>query len=207
MAQLLKVSTKLTGKMEDMTVISSSMTNNANCQKLSKCNGTICQHCYSKSALSYRPNVRRCYEANGEILSGSIIPKEQLPFINSQYCRFESHGDLHNAIHLENFVNIAKKNHHCQFALWTKQYKIVLDYFKTHKQPKNMNIIISSLMVNKPINPAPFEAIGLKVKTFTVWDKETAKNVEINCGGRKCIECLACYKKGGRVKVINEEIK
>lgn len=76
MAQLLKVSTKLTGKMEGMTVISSSMTNNANCQKLSKCNGTICQHCYSKSALSYRPNVRKCYEANGEILSGSIIPKE-----------------------------------------------------------------------------------------------------------------------------------
>ena len=207
MMDLLKVSNALTGKMEGMTAITSSMTNNVNCQRLAQCNGSICQHCYSKTAMSYRKNVQQCYEKNGKILSENIIPKNQLPFINSQYCRFESHGDLHNETHLENFINIAKKNPHCQFALWTKQYKIILDYFKTHKQPKNLNIVISSLMVNKPINPAPFEAIGLKVKIFTVWDKEAAKDVSINCGGKKCIDCLNCYKKGGKIKVINEIIK
>lgn len=207
MMDLLKVSNALTGKMEGMTAITSSMTNNVNCQRLAQCNGSICQHCYSKTAMSYRKNVQQCYEKNGKILSENIIPKNQLPFVNSQYCRFESHGDLHNETHLENFINIAKKNPHCQFALWTKQYKIILDYFKTHKQPKNLNIVISSLMVNKPINPTPFEAIGLKVKIFTVWDKEAAKNVNINCGGKKCIDCLNCYKKSGKIKVINEIIK
>ena len=151
MMDLLKVSNALTGKMEGMTAITSSMTNNVNCQRLAQCNGSICQHCYSKTAMSYRKNVQQCYEKNGKILSENIIPKNQLPFINSQYCRFESHGDLHNETHLENFINIAKKNPHCQFALWTKQYKIILDYFKTHKQPKNLNIVISSLMVNNII--------------------------------------------------------
>lgn len=207
MIQLLKVSTNLTGKMEGMTVITSSMTNNANCQKLAACKGTICQHCYSNRVLSYRPSVRNCYERNGEILKSSIIPKDQLPFINSQFCRFESHGDLHNETHLENYVNIAKKNPHCQFALWTKQFSIVLDYFKTHKQPKNMNIILSSVMVNQPINLEPFKRLGLNVKSFTVYDKETSKGVEINCGGKKCINCLNCYKKGNKIEAIREVIK
>lgn len=207
MMELLKVSDSLTGKMEGMTVITSSMTNNANCQKLAQCEGSICQHCYSKTAMSYRKNMQQCYERNGRILSESIIPKNQLPFINSLYCRFESHGDLHNEIHLENFINIAKKNPHCQFALWTKQYDIILHYFKTHKQPKNFNIVLSSLMLNIPIDTTPFEALGLKVKTFTVWDKETSKSVNINCGKKNCIDCLICYKKNSKVTAVNETIK
>lgn len=67
MMELLKVSNALTGKMEGMTAITSSMTNNVNCQKLAQCNGSICQHCYSKTAMSYRKNVRQCYEKNGKI--------------------------------------------------------------------------------------------------------------------------------------------
>ena len=78
MMDLLKVSTNLKGKMEGMTVITSSMTNNINCQKLSQCEGSICQHCYSKTAMSYRKNVQQCYEKNGRILSENIIPKNQI---------------------------------------------------------------------------------------------------------------------------------
>lgn len=207
MTNVLKVSTGLTGKMENMAVITSSMTNNEHCQKLSQCDGSICQHCYSKNALSYRPNVRKCYERNGDILKNGIIPDNQLPYINSQYCRFESHGDLHNEIHLENFVRIAEKNPHCQFALWSKQYGILTKYFKTHKQPENMNIIVSSILVNDVVNLKQFEDVGLNVKAFTVYDKEAAKDVEINCGSRKCMECLRCYKKDGKDKYINEIIK
>ena len=62
-------------------------------------------------------------------------------------------------------------------------------------------------MINTPIDITPFETLGLKIKTFTVWDKETAKTVNINCGDRKCIDCLACYKKNSKITAINEIIK
>ena len=205
--EMIKVSTGLKGKMEGMTVITTAMTNNEHCQKLAQCDGSICQHCFSNQALSYRPNVRKCYERNGEILKNSIIPKDQLPFINAKYCRFESHGDLHNATHLENYVNICKKNPHCQFALWSKQYDILLEYFKDHKQPRNLNIIISSILMNDKVDLKQFTDIGMRVKSFTVYDKEAAKDVEINCGGRKCKDCLNCYRKYGKVNEIRELLK
>lgn len=205
--ELIKVSTGLTGKMEGMTVITTAMTNNEHCQRLRTCDGSICQHCFSHNALSYRPNVRNCYERNGEILKSRIIPKEQLPFINAQYCRFESHGDLHNVTHLENYVNIAKKNPHCQFALWSKQYGILKEFFKDHKQPKNLNIIVSSILLNNVVDLKQFTDIGMRVKSFTVYDKEAAKDVEINCGNKKCKDCLTCYRKNGKVTEIRELIK
>ena len=201
----LKVSSDLTGKMKGMVVITTSMTNNPNCEKCSHIHGSICEHCYSKKALSYRPNVKDRYELNGKILSSAILPDEELPILNAPYVRFESHGDLINETHLENYINICKKNRYTHFALWTKNYNLILNYFKSHKKPSNLNIVISSLMLNVPISPKRFDALGLNVKTFTVYDKEHAEHVDINCGGRCCLTCLKCYTS--RCKTIKEQLK
>lgn len=191
----IKVSTSLTGKMEGMTVITTSMTANDNCKRLAQIPGTICSKCYSERALSYRPTVKTCYEKNGDILSGGILKDKDLPEINSQFCRLESHGDLLNETHLMNYINIAKKNPCCTFALWSKQYRILYQVFKRIPQPDNMIIVISSPYINREINVEPFRKIGMTVKSFTVFDKEHASDDIINCGGRKCIECMRCYHK------------
>lgn len=206
---LLSVTTRMTGKMTGMTAISSSMRNNPNCAKMRKIKGSICQKCYSNTALSYREKVNNCYIRNGNLLSTSIIPKEQLPFINATFARFETHGDLINTTHLQNFMNICKKNPQCFFVLWSKQYKILLDYFQNNKPPKNFRLVVSSLMINKQINIKRFEELNLDCKVFTVYDKTyiTDNSIEINCGGKSCLDCQLCYNKGNKVKEVKELLK
>lgn len=74
---------------------------------------------------------------------------------------------------------------------------IVIKYISCYE---HSGITISTAITTYPYN----DRWDSGIIGFAFIDKET---FEINCGGRKCIECLACYKKGGRVKVINEEIK
>ena len=203
--ELLKVSTTLRGKMKGMTVITSSCTDNPHCKKLSKIEGAICTHCYAQRGLSYMRGPREAYVKNGKILSSGIIPRDELPFINASFCRLESHGDLINETHLQNYVNLCKKNSHCKFSLWTKVYDLVYDYFKTHKAPRNLTVIFSSLMVNQQMNIERYKALGLKCKVFTVYDKQYLKThpeVNINCGARSCITCAKCYTS--KEEVINE---
>lgn len=203
--QLLKVSTNLRGKMTGMTVITSACTNNPHCEKLAKIDGAICQHCYAQRSLSYMKGPREAYVKNGILLSSGIIPKEELPYVNAEFCRLESHGDLINETHLENYVNLCKKNRHCRFSLWTKQWHIVENYFATRKAPKNLTIIFSSLMVNKQMDIQKYKDMGLKCKVFTVYDKKYLKenkDVVINCGARSCITCQKCYTS--KEEVINE---
>ena len=203
--QLLKVSTNLRGKMTGMTVITSACTNNPHCEKLAKIEGSICSHCYGMRGLSYMRGPREAYTKNGILLSSGIIPKEELPYVNAEFCRLESHGDLINETHLENYVNLCKKNRHAKFSLWTKQWHIVENYFTTHKAPKNLTIIFSSLMVNKQMDIQKYKDMGLKCKVFTVYDKKYLKehkDVIINCGARSCLTCQKCYTS--KEEVINE---
>ena len=142
--KLLSISQGLTGKMSNMPAITSSMLCNENCKKLMEIKGSVCEKCYTKRYLACRPNTEKSYRENTDLLSSSIIPKTQLPFVNAAYCRLESFGDITNATHLQNYINIIKKNSHCIFSLFTKNYTVVFDYFKTHKQPSNLSIVISS---------------------------------------------------------------
>lgn len=203
--ELLKVFTTLRGKMEGMTVVTSSCTDNPHCKKLSKIEGAICAHCYAQRGLSYMRGPREAYVKNGKILSSGVIPRDELPFINAFFCRLESHGDLINETHLQNYVNLCKKNKHCKFSLWTKAFDLVYSYFSVHKTPSNLTIVFSSLMVNQRMDIERYKAIGLKCKVFTVYDKQYLKahpEVKINCGARSCITCAKCYTS--KEEVINE---
>ena len=67
-----------------------------------------------------------------------------LPTILDAFFRFNAHGELINLTHLENLVRIAKKNPHCNFALWTKRNDLIVKYFKTRDKPKNFILVYSN---------------------------------------------------------------
>ena len=208
--KLLSISQGLTGKMAGMPAITSSMLCNEYCERLRSIPNTVCEKCYTLKYLQARPSVDKCYRENTELLTKGIIPIHQLPFINATMCRLESFGDIINATHLQNYINLIKKNNHCMFALFTKNYTVVFDYFKTHKQPKNLSLVISSLLLNQPFDVSFLKDINLtNVKIFTVYSKPYAKGngVIINCGKNRCIDCQRCYKKNKTPIYVSEILK
>ena len=207
--KLLSVSQGLTGKMTGMPAITTSMLCNAHCQKLSNIIGTVCEKCYTMKYLKSRPAVEKCYAENTDLLTSSIIPIKQLPFINAAMCRLETFGDIVNTTHLQNYVNLIKKNNHCMFSLFTKNYTVVFDYFKAHKQPKNLSIVISSLIINEPFELEFIPDYLTNVKIFTVYSKPFAKgnNVAINCGKNRCVDCRRCYTKNKNPIYVSEILK
>ena len=208
--KLLSISQGLTGKMSGMPAITSSMLCNEHCQKLSLITGSVCEKCYTLKYLQSRPSVDKCYRENTELLTKSVIPVHQLPFINAAMCRLESFGDIINATHLQNYINLVKKNNHCVFSLFTKNYTVVFNYFKTHKQPKNLSIVISSLLLNQPFDVNCLNETNItNVKIFTVYTKAYAKGngVVINCGKNRCIDCRRCYKSNKTPIYISEILK
>ena len=208
--KLLSVSQGLTGKMAGMPAITSSMLCNEYCERLRAIPGTVCEKCYTLKYLTSRPSVDKCYRENTELLTKSVIPVHQLPFINAAMCRLESFGDIINATHLQNYINLVKKNNHCVFSLFTKNYTVVFGYFKTHKQPKNLSIVLSSLLLNTPFDVNCLTETKLtNVKIFTVYTKAYAKGngIVINCGKNRCLDCRRCYIKNKTPIYVSELLK
>ena len=198
-------SDSMKAKMKGMFALSTSPLMNKNCQRNCNIKGSICEKCYSITSNKMYPNLRKMIGGNTEILANHVIPESQLPFINHTIFRFESHGDINNEIQLRNYVNIAKKNKHVTFALWTKQYKIVERFFDKNDKPKNFVLIYSSLMTNKELKLKNFKHVD---KIFTVFtpDYLEGKKIEINCGAKSCLTCRSCYRKSGP-KYIREHVK
>lgn len=200
------------GKMEGMSSYSTSCLGNSFCQKNRTIEGSICQKCYAQSLLSHRTVLDIKCERNAGIITKEIFPLEVLPrTINCLYFRLEAFGDLRNIIQLTNYVNIAKVNPKTRFGLFTKNAKLLYEYFSKNPCPDNMNIMYSSLFINKPASVEkllPLFKPG-QLKVFTVYNYEYIKEhpeLEINCGGRKCLDCCECYDKTKTV-YINEILK
>ena len=198
---LLHITEKMTGKMEGMMSLSTSCRTNPFCIKHAAVKGSICEKCYAQIQMKRYTNMSPCFERNAEVLTDSVIPVEYLPVINAAYFRLESFGDLINTTQVVNYFNLCKKNPRTSFALWTKNPQLIAPV--ANEKPDNLQIVLSSIMINQIVdNKYPFVD-----KIFTVYDKETIDrdHVNINCGARKCLECLKCYTKGETV--INEKLK
>ena len=203
---LITVSQGLTGKMTGIPAVTSSSTCNLHCRRLSALQGSVCAHCYTQKYLQSRPSIQDCYEHNSKLLSNGLILYKHLPFINATLCRLESFGDIINVTHLENYIRLVKKNNHCLFALFSKRYDLLSYYFGRNKQPKNLSIVLSSVLLNEPMKPV--EHIQNQ-KIFTVYTKEFVNehNVLITCGKRRCIDCRLCYQKNNSPIFITELLK
>ena len=205
----LKIST-MTGKLEHIPAINTNTLTNPFCVKMhnSENPNSICVECYSHRLLNgYRQNCAPAWQQNSDLLSESILPEDQIPVINSHSFRFHGHGELLNSIHYLNFIQIARKNPGCTFALWTKRRDIVQsqrrlnDYFHARRpKPDNLILVYSNPTIDKIKNKPPvgFDKIFNNTSTLTKAD---------NCSGRKCIDCLQCYRLDSGVDVIIEKIK
>lgn len=198
---LLHITEKMTGKMEGMMSLNTSCKTNPFCAKHAQIKGSICAKCFAQRQMKRYTNMSKCFERNAEILTTNIIPNEYLPIINAAFFRLEAFGDLINTTQVVNYFNLCKKNPHTNFALWTKNPQLIVPV--ATEKPNNLQIILSSIMINKSIKNK-YQFID---KVFTVYDQVTIdkKNITINCGAKKCITCLKCYTKGETI--INEKLK
>ena len=199
--------TKMNGKMEGLQSLSTSVLENPHCQERRKQGNTICAHCFAASQMKCYKSMVKCFKENTEILTTQLFPVEEMPIINTLYFRFESFGDLINETQAINYFNICKKNPAVKFALWTKNPWIIERAIKAgNEKPENLQIVLSSPILNKAIEEKAVSKYPFIDKIFTVYDKEESKNVNINCGAKKCLTCGLCYNKN-EVRYINETLK
>ena len=200
---------KMTGKLEGFQAISTNTVSNEYCQKQYKKQDAknICTFCYSHNMLNtFRKNMQASLQRNTDLLNSKVLHPDALPIINNAFFRFNAHGELaldkkQGTINLENYVNIAIKNPHCTFSLWTKRFDIIKPYFDQHEKPKNLILIYSSPLTNHIMTKVPkhFD------KTFnTVVETDFVEKQ--NCTGQKCKDCLLCYKKD-TTSIIVEKVK
>ena len=196
-----------TGKLANIPSINTSSLTNPYCIERSKNPKSICSRCYSNTLQKLRKQLNNKLELNSKFLSENIIPYEKLPLINALYFRFQSFGDLINMTHLENLLNIARKNPKVNFALWTKRTDLIKKADSRVYLP-NLILIYSNPMLDAPMREVPkrFE------KVFQVFSKDyinapsTYGHIHINCGARNCLECKKCYEFNGH-RIINELVK
>ena len=194
----------MSGKLEGLRAISTNTTTNDYCIKQynKKDSKNICTFCYSQEMLrTYRKNMALALQRNSDIIGKKIIHDDGLPIILDAFFRFNAHGELINEINLINYINIALKNPHCNFSLWTKRFDIVSKYFKDNKKPKNFILIYSNPKINNILKVVP--------KYFDKTFNNVQEDLDIekqNCTGQKCKDCLLCYKLDSTNTII-EKVK
>ncbi len=194
-----------TGKMAGMCSISTSVTTNTRCAKNATIKGSICEKCFASKQMKIFPSMQKPMVENQRVLTSEVLPIELLPTINNLYFRFEAFGDLNNDIQVMNYFNLCYKNPKVKFALWTKNPDYIASAIKKgYAKPENLNIVLSSLFINKE-RKTKYDFVD---KIFTVYDKKHIEenNVDINCGARNCFSCGLCYEKND-TKIINEQLK
>lgn len=202
------------GKMSGIPSISTSVLSNSLCSKHATVKGSICEKCYARNLVKMRKQLADKLTSNYEFYNSVALSVEDIPYINSAIFRFESFGDLSSVLHFANYCTIATANSQTRFVLWTKNPHLIFDYVnKGGVIPSNLYIIISSLFVNKSAldgAKALNKVLPFIDGVFTVYDKKTIEtdNIDINCGGRKCLECRRCYSlEHGNIADIREQLK
>ena len=190
----------MSGKLKGIPALNTSPINNKFCQAMAKDKQSICNSCYSINMLkTFRKSADKPFRKYGEYLSYKIHPLEYLPKPpNALYIRFSAHGELINANHLINLLNICKLAPNTTFTLWTKRKSLVNKVLKDHTKPSNMILIFSVIELDKTIEPPKYFD-----KVFIV---QTKKDDKTNCFGG-CIDCLKCYDLKDKTKYIYEQIK
>lgn len=200
---------KHTGKMEGMTSINTSTLENPFCESMSKIEGSVCSECYARRQLTYQHTTANKYTESTMDLTSRLLSFEEIPTVfNENGCiRLESFGELHNEIQVMNYFAICRRNPDMNFALWTKRPEIIDKVLKSGiSKPENLNIIWSTLMINGTPEIGKYDFVD---GYFTVYSAEYAEehNIQINCGLRKCVECLECYDAHDGIFIINELLK
>lgn len=185
-----------TGKMAGINSIGTSCASNPHCIKRRENGESVCSKCYAETYMKMRKSLKAHLEDNAKVLTTRLLEGNEIPVTNAMIFRFESFGDLYNAIHLQNYLLICERNPFTNFALWTKNTWILDEVFNKMevKKPKNLSIVVSSPLLNKQME-LDREKFWFVDHIFTVYDKKfiKANDVEINCGSNNCFGCQVCY--------------
>ena len=205
-------------KLAGLRSLNSAVTENVTCLFRMQCKETVCAHCYAAGILAFRKGLKDNTELNGRILQAAEIPVKYWPVILDRYFRIESFADVANTIQARNYCNFMRRNLDTDFAVWTKNPafwdRAMRDEKGGYTIPANCSFVLSSRVLNRPED-------GKKVREmfpwidaiFTVFDLSFAadNNVQITCGGRKCRDCMKCYRakdnSADGVIYVNELLK
>ena len=199
------------GKMILIPSISTNKKMNAHCMQMAESGNPdcICTHCYVDRTMKMYPRLNDSLTNNTNVLTSRELTDSEITlisnfFLNVSIARFESFGDLNNEIQLINYVRIATKSKHTKFALYTKQYSIVRQFFESGKRfPSNLTLILSSPLIDHVLSDTivnELKKYHSRVITFTVTRDKA--NPFINCGTRRCVECRNCYDSRSPKNVI-----
>lgn len=195
------------GKLESFNSISTSALCNKNCSRRAQNKDCICSSCYARKQLKRYKTSAVKMECNTKFYTNYKLECNCIPFINNTVFRFESFGEIQNGIQLENYFTIARKNPHCFFVLWSKEYRKFEEYIPgiADSKPDNLRIIASEYFINNPFNESIIKKYPFIDKVFSVITAEYAaeNNIDINCM-KKCNLCMTCYVKINDIKFINE---
>ena len=199
------ITKRMQGKMTGFKSLNTSPLANPFCKKMcfgSEDKDIICRYCYSTRAITtYAKAAQKPWGINLEILAFETLDIDQIPEIKEKVFRFHSHGELANQQHYINFVNIALKNPDTYFTLYTKRPKLTLGIAR----PPNMGLIYSEPRLNNYVEELP-EGFDKRFTVFTE-DYINENEIDINCGGKKCMECLTCYTPNNGITHVNEKKK
>ena len=200
-------------KLDGLKSLSTCCLDNKFCQFHMQNSNTICSKCYASTQQRRQHGLTDHNLINGVILRNILLTIESLqtlPLWNEKFFRIESFGDVENNTQARNYVRLCKAFPQTQFAVWTKNPRIWEIAFDTEGRPENLSFVVSSLYVNETWHS--YDSIADEVDhVFTVYDSETAKVVDINCGGRACLHdciknCKGCYYRNTEMQ-IREQLK
>lgn len=202
-------------KLEGITSISSSVHDNCYCKARRADTDSICSRCYAHSQQSYQTGLKEHNILNGIILRNVLLPVSVYKILPILFpvLRIESFGDVQNVTQARNYIRIIKANPRKRCAVWTKNISTWHTAFvQENGKPKNTTFVISSPYLNTPIPETILERFPEVDHIFTVYDKKYIREngIKINCGGKKCMECIKqkknCYFRNTEL-YINEELK
>lgn len=199
------ISTNMTGKLEGINALSTSVVMNMFCQARRCISGSICEKCYAESTVTRYTKLGQNVAENFEILTNHLLEVMDFPFTPDLFFRIEAFGDVSTVIQCRNYIRFCRRNPQTTFTAWTKNPAIWDRAFQLEGKPENLIMGLSSMFVNKPAEIRWSWVDFL----FTVYTAEYAieHDIEINCGGRHCIECRRCYTKHDGVMIVNEMLK
>jgi len=195
-----------TGKMEGMQSLSTSCLMNPACLARMKDPDSICSKCFAAAMHKRYSALGLRLAHNTQALSEKLYSINELPIVNAAFFRLESFGDLVSVTQAQNYLRLCERNPWTRFALWTKNPGYLARAIELEgSKPDNLSVILSSPYMNTTCDAGRWDFVD---KTFTVWTKDAinAQNVQINCGSRKCLDCMLCYTKND-VTAINESLK
>ena len=204
-------------KLEGISSISSSVCDNLFCACRQKIKDCICSACYAFNQQSYQTGLKEHNILNGLILRNILLPVVAFKALRIvyPYLRIESFGDVANIIQARNYLRIIKAFPRKRCAIWSKNIMIWARAIELEGKPVNTTYVHSSSKVNVPDN-IDLNKYSFVDHIFTVYDKKYIRehNVVINCGGRKCLECIKrkinCYFRTSdknNTLYINEALK